>query len=142
MVGGGALPFISGLGVCFILYLAWKVAVAEVETRTVTPVAAMDFKDGLFMQLLNPKAFMVVLPVTTVQFPAVGIHEGWVAIWSICLGAMSVGAPMSYALIGAMASRRIGSTKYFQYFNYLMAVMLFIVAVDMAYEHVYPALAG
>ena len=142
VVSGGALPFISGLGVCFILYLAWKVAGAEVDTRAQTPSAAMDFTDGLLMQLLNPKAFMVVLPVTTVQFPAAGIGGAGVALWSMGLGAMSVGAPMAYALLGATAARRMGDAKCFRYFNYIMAVMLFLVAADMAYEHIYMALVG
>lgn len=138
VVGGPMLPVIAGLGTCFILYLGWKVVTADVDApRTDKPVAALDFKDGLFMQLLNPKAFMVVLPVTTIQFPAAGIAGADVAIWSLALGALGVGAPLSYAAIGAAVTRRLGDTRYFRYLNYVMGGMLFVVAADMAYEHVY-----
>lgn len=143
VVGGGLLPFIAGLGTCFILYLGWKVVTADMDAaRTDAPVAALDFKDGLFMQLLNPKAFLVVLPVTTVQFPAAGIEGGAVAAWSLALGALSVGAPLSYAAIGAVVSRRMGDMRALRYLNYVMGVMLFIVAADMAFEHVYLPLVG
>ncbi|OIQ48936.1 cysteine/O-acetylserine exporter [Pseudodesulfovibrio hydrargyri] len=143
VVGGGMLPLIAGLGTCFILYLGWKVVTSDVNLgRDAESVPAMDFKDGLFMQLLNPKAFMVVLPVTTIQFPAAGIGGAAVAGWSLVLGILSVGAPFSYAAIGALVSKRIDNARYFKLLNYIMGVMLFLVAGDMAYEHVYLALAG
>ncbi|WP_338666824.1 LysE family translocator [Pseudodesulfovibrio methanolicus] len=143
VVGGGMLPVIAGLGTCFILYLGWKVVTSDVNlVQTEEPMAALDFKDGLLMQLLNPKAFMVVLPVATIQFPAVGIGGAAVAGWSLALGTLSVGAPLSYAAIGALVSRRIDNARYFKWLNYAMGAMLFLVAGDMAYEHVYLALFG
>jgi threonine/homoserine/homoserine lactone efflux protein len=143
VVGGGVLPLIAGLGTCFILYLGWKVVTSDVDlARSEEPVAALDFKDGLFMQLLNPKAFLVVMPVATIQFPAAGIGGAAVAGWSLALGALGVGAPLSYAAIGALVSRRVENVRYFKYLNYFMGAMLFLVAADMAYEHVYLALAG
>lgn len=143
VVGSGVLPIIAGLGTCFILYLGWKVVTSDVSLRRAEePVAALDFKDGLLMQLLNPKAFMVVLPVTTILFPAVGIGGAAVAGWALGLGVLSVGAPLTYAAIGAMVSRRIENARYFRWLNFVMGVMLFLVAGDMAYEHVYLALLG
>jgi threonine/homoserine/homoserine lactone efflux protein len=143
VVSGGVLPVIAGLGTCFILYLGWKVVSSKVDlSRTEESVAALNFKDGLLMQLLNPKAFMVVLPVTTIQFPAAGIDGAAVAAWSLVLGILSVGAPMFYAAVGALISRRIESARYFKYMNYIMGGMLLLVAGDMAYEHVYLALVG
>jgi threonine/homoserine/homoserine lactone efflux protein len=143
VVGGGMLPIIAGLGTCFILYLGWKVVTSDVNlVRSEEPTAALDFKDGLLMQLLNPKAFMVVLPVTTIQFPAAGIGGAAVAGWALALGALSVGAPLSYAAIGTLVFRRIDNARYFKWLNYAMGAMLFLVAGDMAYEHVYLALLG
>ena len=143
VVGGKMLPIIAGLGTCFILYLGWKVVSSDVNLdRTEEPAAALDFKDGLFMQLLNPKAFMVVLPVTTILFPAAGIDGAAVAGWALGLGVLSVWAPLSYAAIGALVSRRVENVRYFKWLNYAMGAMLFLVAGDMAYEQVYLALAG
>jgi threonine/homoserine/homoserine lactone efflux protein len=143
VVGGSLQPLIAGLGTCFILYLGWKVVSADVDVvRAEDPVAALDFKDGLFMQLLNPKAFVVVLPVATIQFPAAGIEGAAVAGWSLALGALGVGAPLSYAAIGTLVSSRMENARYFKYLNFVMGAMLFLVAADMAYEHVYLALVG
>jgi threonine/homoserine/homoserine lactone efflux protein len=85
---------------------------------------------------------MVVLPVTTIQFPAAGIGGAAVAGWALALGALSVGAPLSYAAIGTLVFRRIDNARYFKWLNYAMGAMLFLVAGDMAYEHVYLALLG
>jgi threonine/homoserine/homoserine lactone efflux protein len=143
VVGGGTLPIIAALGTCFVLYLGWKVVTSDVNlSQTEESVAAVDFKDGLFMQLLNPKAFMVVLPVTTIQFPAAGIDGAAVAGWSLALGVLSVGAPFSYAAIGALVAKRMEKERYFKWLNYAMGAMLFLVAGDMAYEQIYLPLLG
>jgi len=143
IVGSGVLPLIAGLGSCFILYLGWKVVTSDVDlARSEKSVGALDYKDGLLMQLLNPKAFMVVLPVATIQFPAAGIEGPAVVGWALALGALAVGAPLSYAAIGALLSKRVKRYRYFKYLNYVMGAMLFLVAGDMAYEQVYLVIAG
>ena len=143
LVGGALLPVIAGLGVVFILHLARKIVTARVggedEGRA---QAVLDFKDGLFMQLLNPKSFMVVLPVATVQFPAAGIDGAGIALWSALLAAMGFGAPMAYALFGSTVARRIRGRAYLTALNRVMGLMLVAVAADMAYEHIYLALVG
>lgn len=143
IVNASLLPIIAGAGVCFILYLACKILSSKVEdagrNETVTVLA---YKDGLLMQLLNPKSMLVVLPVTAVQFPAAGIDGVWIAVWSVCLAALGFGAPLTYAACGAYVSRHIRGNTYLKVMNIIMGMMLIAVAVDMGYSHVYLALVS
>lgn len=141
VIGGGVVPVVSALGTLFILYLAWKIIGAEVGSlEDDGKKVSLTFRDGLLMQLLNPKSFMAVLPVTAVQFPAAGIDGFQISVWSMGLGIMGLGAPLSYAFFGAKLSRFVEKSVYLTWFNRLMGVALILVAVDMAYHHVYLAL--
>jgi threonine/homoserine/homoserine lactone efflux protein len=94
------------------------------------------------MQLLNPKAMLVVLPVTTIQFPAAGIEGVWITVWSIGLGALGFGAPMLYAALSSFITRHVRGTGYLKYLNIVMGLMLIAVAADMGYHHVYAVIWG
>jgi len=143
LIRGAMLPYLGVLGCGFILYLAWKVLTSGVDLDGQDrPAMSLTFKDGLLMQLLNPKTFMVVLPVATVQFPAAGITGARVALWSVLLALLAFGAPTAYALAGRMAGRRVTRPVYFRVFNLLMGLLLVYVAGDIAYRHVYLPLAG
>jgi threonine/homoserine/homoserine lactone efflux protein len=143
VVSGDVMPVVGALGASFICYLAVKIMTADVALgQAADAQGVVDFKDGLLMQLLNPKSFLVVLPVATVQFPAAGI-TGWeVTLWSILLGALGFGAPSCYAAFGAVIGRRVKSAAFFRAFNVIMGLMLVAVAMDMAYRHVFLALAA
>ncbi|WP_029912180.1 LysE family translocator [Pelobacter seleniigenes] len=143
IVNDRLLPVIAAVGVCFVLYLAYKIMSSRVETGGASqPAAVLTYKDGLLMQLLNPKAMMVVLPVTTVQFPAAGIHGGWIALWSVGLSVLGFGAPLTYAAFGATVFRSLRGNTCLKVMNIIMGMMLIAVAVDMGYSQVYLALAG
>lgn len=143
IVNDTLLPIIAGVGVCFILFLAYKIISSKVvdsgENKTVT---VLTYKDGLLMQLLNPKSMLVVFPVTAVQFPAVGIDGAWIAVWSICLGALGFGAPLAYAAFGAYVTRYIRGNSYLRVMNIIMGMMLIAVAVEMGYSNLYLALVS
>lgn len=132
------LPVIAVAGICFILYLAYKIMSAEVEGPSADEnVAVLTYRDGLLMQLLNPKSMLVVFPVTAVQFPAAGIEGIGIAVWSFFLGALGFGAPFMYAACGAIVSRKFCGNNYLKIMNIVMGIMLIAVAVDMAYSHLY-----
>ncbi len=136
-----AMPVIAALGTAFIVYLGIKLLLAEPSGTENGEASLLSFRDGLLMQALNPKTFLVVLPVATVQFPAASIHGAEIAVWSVALGGLGFGAPMAYALIGSRLARLVRNPVWFKWFNRGMGVMLLVLAVDMAREHVLPALA-
>ncbi|MCJ2165527.1 MULTISPECIES: LysE family translocator [unclassified Pseudodesulfovibrio] len=136
-----AMPLITAFGVSFILYLAYRVISSDVDTaRDGNNAAVLKFSDGLLMQLLNPKSFLAVLPVTAVQFPAAGIGGSGIAVWSIGLGLLGFGAPLAYAAFGSAVARHVENSCFLKYFNVVMGVTLAVVALDMAYQHIYLAL--
>ncbi|WP_320170504.1 LysE family transporter [Maridesulfovibrio sp.] len=136
------MPVISALGAAFILYLAYKIIFSDVNlVLDGKGASSFRFRDGLLMQLLNPKSFLAVLPVTAVQFPAAGIDGNLIAVWSVGLGALGFGAPLVYAVVGTKLSEYIANTLYLRLFNYLMGAALIFVAGDIAYNHIYLALS-
>lgn len=130
------LPYVSLIGCGYILYIAWKVAKAKVQVDDASADASLSFFDGLFMQLLNPKALVATLPIATIQFPSADITGAAIVFWSIILAILAFGAPTSYSLAGLMLGRQVSRPGVFNVFNKLMAILLVYVALMIAYEHV------
>jgi len=131
---------ISVAGCIYIAYLAVKIARANVKVSARSqPEATLTFRSGLLMQILNPKAPIAILPITTVQFPAAEISGMAILFWSLVLATMAFGAPTVYMLMGRYLSGCISKPSYFRVLNLAMAVLLFYVAGDIAYSHVFQA---
>jgi len=132
------LPYISLLGCCYIVYIAWKVKGSRVNvSSTPSENKVLSIWDGLFMQLLNPKALLATLPIATIQFPAENIQGNSIVIWSIGLSILAFGAPLSYSLIGLLIGKKLNNPIYFKRFNLFMSVLLVSVAINIGYEYVY-----
>lgn len=142
LVNETLLPWLGILGCAFIAWLAVKVLRSRVSLEGGKRPSSMTFKDGLLMQLLNPKAFMVAVPVGTVQFPAAGITGAQIALWSVGLALLAFGAPTSYAMMGALLGQRINRPWVFRAFNMVMGLLLLFVAADIAWTHVIVPLAS
>ncbi|MFC0337490.1 Threonine/homoserine/homoserine lactone efflux protein [Kushneria avicenniae] len=134
----GVLIVFGALGCGYILYLAVKIARASIDPNALASTPrVMTFRDGLFMQLGNPKGVVATLPIATLQFPAAGIHGAGLIIWSLGLAALAVGAPGSYAVLGAIMGRRLESARVLKGINLVMAALLVGVALSMGWEHVW-----
>lgn len=130
------LPYVSLIGCGYIFYIAWKVAKANVQVSDTSADASLSFFDGLFMQLLNPKALVATLPIATIQFPSADITGAAIVFWSFILAILAFGAPTSYSLAGLVLGKQVSRPGVFYVFNKLMAVLLVYVALMIAYEHV------
>jgi len=137
IVNPQVLPFVSLAGCLYILHIAWKVVGANVElSGRESDSKSLSFRDGLLMQLLNPKALVATLPISTIQFPSVGITGSAIVIWSFVLAVLAFGAPTSYSLAGLVLGKRISNPSYFRVFNWMMAALLVYVSLTIGYEHV------
>lgn len=137
-VRGNMLAVIGALGCGYILYLAVRIARTSVDLNAMKQAPRLlRFRDGLIMQLLNPKGMVATLPIATIQFPAEGIHGASLAAWSLGLAVLAVGAPASYAMIGGLVGRRIENPHLFKGFNLVMAALLAGVSISIGYEHVW-----
>ncbi|SBR50503.1 LysE family translocator [Halomonas sp. HL-93] len=137
-ISGSALIIVSALGCSYIVYLAFKVARANADLGEPDHAPRLlNFRDGLVMQLLNPKAIVATLPIATLQFPPADIQGASLVVWALGLSAMAAGAPGSYVVIGSLVGERIKSTRVVKGFNWLMAGLLVAVSVSIGYEHVW-----
>ena len=127
---------IAVLGAFYILYLVWKI-ISGTLRQSLTPTGnpeekhSLVFRNGLIMQLLNPKAPVAILPIATVQFPAAQIDGAGIAVWSFLLACMAFGAPGSYLLIGAKLGKLVQNPIYFKVINLALAALLLWVAADI-----------
>lgn len=146
-----ALIVVSALGCGYIIYLAMKIARSSVDlsphsnTDVNRPNHAprlVSFRDGLVMQLLNPKAIVATLPITTLQFPAAGIEGPSLVVWALGLAMLAAGAPGSYIVMGNFVGHRIKSVGIIKYFNWVMAGLLIAVALSIGVEHVWVPLTS
>ncbi|MGC3873463.1 LysE family translocator [Halomonas sp. GXIMD04776] len=141
-VQGDVLVVLAALGCGYIFYLAIKIARSSIDLGGVRQAPRlMRFRDGLIMQLCNPKGIVATLPVATIQFPAVGIHGVSLMLWSFDLAVLASGAPGSYALIGALLGKRIENPRILKGFSLAMAVLLAGVSLSIGYEHVWMPLS-
>lgn len=133
-----ALVVVSALGCSYIVYLAYKIARASAElSKPANAPRLVSYRDGLVMQLLNPKAIVATLPITTLQFPAAGIDGVSLVVWAFGLAMLAAGAPGSYLAMGSVVGQRIKNPAIVKGFNRLMAGLLVAVAFSIGFEHVW-----
>jgi len=132
------LPYITIPGCIYMMYIAYKILNHNVSFDNVgKQQSKLKFRDGFFMQLLNPKGMMVILPITTIQFPMSNITGGEIIIYSLLLSSFGVSATISYSLLGAIIGKKITQSNFINIFNKLMGVMLAVVSIMIFYEYVY-----
>lgn len=140
IVQESVIPYISILGCTYMLFLSWKLFTSGLQPgNTSVAFSNLRFRDGLMLQLLNPKGLIACLPIVTIQFPALNIVGLKALMISIALSVFAFGAPLSYSLTGKLIGKRISSTDLFRYFQLFMAFLLAYVAMKMAYTHIYLA---
>ncbi|NOI27264.1 LysE family translocator [Vibrio coralliilyticus] len=125
------LQWTAILGALYILWLAYKIFVSQVGKVELKPSQNMNLRDGLMLQLLNPKGITVALPIATVQFPSAGITGGYIFVWCTILALLAFGAPTVYYIAGRLIGKKINETDYLVVMNKLMAVLLMFVGLKM-----------
>jgi threonine/homoserine/homoserine lactone efflux protein len=134
---------ISSVGSVYIAYLALKIISANLlpSNSEAAPKKGLsnnlNFRSGVLMQLLNPKSFVAIIPIVTVQFPAAEITGQSIIFYSLLLSCLAFGAPSIYLLMGAKLGKLISHVYYFRVLSILMALVLLYVAIDIGYNHAY-----
>ncbi|HBV77775.1 MULTISPECIES: LysE family translocator [Vibrio] len=125
------LQWTAILGAIYILWLAYKIFVSQVGKVELRPSQRVNLRDGLMLQLLNPKGITVALPIATVQFPSAGITDGYIFVWCAILALLAFGAPTLYYIAGRLIGEKINETRYLVVMNKLMAVLLLFVGLKI-----------
>ena len=137
MINDTILSYISAAGCAYIIYLAYKIFRSNPNISNIEQQSGhLTFRDGLMIQLLNPKGMLAAMPVSAVQFPAAGI-VGWKVIYySLGLTVLAFGAPLAYSLAGSLLGKKIENPAYFKLFNTVMASLLLFVALSIGVEQI------
>lgn len=125
------LQWTSVFGAIYIIWLAFKIFSSKVSNQPLTENKILTFRDGLMLQLLNPKGITVALPVAAVQFPAAGITGGYIFVWCVALALLAFGAPLVYYIFGRLLGKNISQVRYLNIVNKLMAIFLLFVGLNM-----------
>ena len=136
------LLYTSILGGIYIMLLAIKILKEDVSINETLNQSSLTFKDGLLMQIINPKAILAALPIATINFPANNIHGINIAIMSVLFGLLVIGAPSTYCLFGQFFSDFIKRKRILIIFSKFMGVILLFVAFSIFKEHVFDVLIG
>ncbi|MFD1383263.1 LysE family translocator [Rhodanobacter aciditrophus] len=125
------------LGGLYLLYLAVKILRSRPSPKVNQEEGSkLTFLSGLIMQLSNPKALIVILPVVTIQFPNAHIVGPSIALWSILLSSLAAGAPTTYWLLGSRFKTAALSGNRILWINRLMGVMLGYIALQFIFDSV------
>ncbi|MDI2590819.1 LysE family translocator [Pseudomonas sp. N3-W] len=140
LISRSVVPYLALVGGLYTAYLGYKVYNARVDLADSQgqPVESeqqqLTFSNGFLIQALNPKGMMVVLPVTTVMFPAAHVTGGAIVAVSALIAIGSAGAPSFYSFLGAVLGRRMTHSAHLDRFNRLMGLVLFVCAGFMFYD--------
>ena len=128
---------IKGLGIAYLLWLAWKLAhsarLAEADAAQLT----VGFWQGTALQFVNIKAWMLALTLTAgwvvnaAGAPAANPGQRLAIICAVmCLFAFT--SNFSYALMGSMLRTVLSQGKRLLWFNRMLALVLLATALWMA----------
>jgi len=117
------------IGIVYLLWLAWKIAMAEPATPDEANVAngkPISFIQGALFQIVNPKLWVMVSgAVVTYGQAGGGIKGNTVAVlFAFLFGFMTFISTVAWAAFGASIGRLLTSRQSVRMFNGVMAALL------------------
>lgn len=130
-----ALHYIALLGAYYTFYLAFQMLKADIDINDeTTEIQTLSFCNGFWIQTLNPKGILVILPVTTIMYPTAHITGIQIFLVSLLISMGAAGAPCLYSWAGAVLGKKIKNKIWFNRLNKTMAMMLIISGIFMLYD--------
>ncbi|GAA5010135.1 LysE family translocator [Acinetobacter puyangensis] len=138
-VGEAVLPhdylhFVALLGALYVFYLAYKMISSNLDLKATQHKKTLNFWDGFLIQTLNPKAILVILPVTTIMFPTAHITGSMILMISFLISLGAAGAPFLYAFAGTQLHQKITNPIWFNRINTYMGLLLIISGIFMLHD--------
>lgn len=121
----GVRPVVTGLGLCWMLWLAWRIFNAPtcaITAEAETEKPEMGLVGAALLQWVNPKSWLMAMAVIGV-FTAQG--QG---LNALCLAFFLVSLPClgAWAVLGRGAARWLGSPARLRRLNRVLAVVLVV----------------
>lgn len=119
---------IKGLGIAYLLWLAWKLSRSTTLGRADEANLSIGFYQGVMLQFINIKAWLLALTLVA----------GWIAGQPDALGRFAIVAPvmliyafvsnLAYAVVGAVLRSWLAEGRRLLWFNRGMAAVLVLTA--------------
>ncbi|MBL4720568.1 MAG: LysE family transporter [Alphaproteobacteria bacterium] len=122
----GVLPVLSVAALCYILYLAYKIATAPVLAADVEKATAPSLYGGLLLAIANPKAFAAVIAVfaSITVYPEHPVIDA--ALKSAALAVLVTGVNCIWLALGAALSRLLHHPRLGRVVNIGFAILLLL----------------
>lgn len=111
------------IGATYLLYLAWRIAVAGVITASRRADCALGFINGAVFQLVNPKAWMIALSIVSTYVPAQRFVPN-VILLAVIFGLTAIVAVGMWPGFGSSLRRVLSNPRTAVWFNRVMGVTL------------------
>lgn len=119
-------------GVLYMLWLAWKVAIAAGSGEAGTVPKPLTFTQAFAFQWINPKAVVACLGAVALFMPADWARADF-ALLLLVFALATILATMTWAAFGAALSRLLHNPSHARAFNVVMAVLLVASIVPMVW---------
>lgn len=132
-----ALPVLHDIltiiGVAYLVWLAWKIAHADMPTTDGGRGRPMTFLQAALFQWVNPKAWQMGLTAITLYAP----DRSWqaVALVAVFFGTINLPSVSTWTVLGQQLRRILSSRRRLQVFNWSMAALLLASLIPVLYPH-------
>lgn len=132
-----ALPvlhdILTVIGVAYLVWLAWKIAHADMPTTDGGSGRPMTFLQAALFQWVNPKAWQMGLTAITLYAP----DRSWqaVALVAVFFGTINLPSVSTWTVLGQQLRRILSSRRRLQVFNWSMAALLLASLIPVLYPH-------
>ncbi|SDO96882.1 Threonine/homoserine/homoserine lactone efflux protein [Lutimaribacter pacificus] len=132
-----ALPvlhdILTVIGVAYLVWLAWKIAHADMPTTDGGSGRPMTFLQAALFQWVNPKAWQMGLTAITLYAP----DRSWqaVALVAVFFGTINLPSVSTWTVLGQQLRRILSSRRRLQVFNWSMAALLLASLLPVLYPH-------
>ena len=109
-------------GMAYLLWLAWKIAHAEMPDTTAPKGKPMTFIQAALFQWVNPKAWQMALTAITLYAPDRSLPS--IILVGVVFGMVNLPSVSTWTVLGQQLRRILSSRRRLIVFNYSMALLL------------------
>ncbi len=113
---------LKAVSVAYLLYLAWKIAMASAPGEAAGAAKPMTFLQAALFQWVNPKAWAMALTAVTVYAPSQSIAA--IGLVAIVFGLVNLPSVSSWTILGQEMRRFLNKPSRLRVFNVVMAILL------------------
>jgi threonine/homoserine/homoserine lactone efflux protein len=112
------------VGICYFIYLAWKVANAGVPSdKTKITGKPMTITGAAVFQIVNVKAWFMAIGAFSMYTPT-GSGTGTILMMTLLFIVINFPSCSSWAVLGSSLRHYLTQDRYRRWFNYTMALLL------------------